>query len=258
MRRGVMSSRSTIRIIARAVCAIALFASWASAQTTTSARTVKFEVVSVVGNQLVVKLPEGTREMTVPDTTRFIVDGKQMTVRELKAGMAGEATITTTTTLVPVYVTEVRNVRVMQAMGNSAIIRAADGTFKLITQEDIDKYKVQITRNGQPIEFQQLKAQDAISATLITTKNETLTQQQVDARLAAVTGAPAAASPAPARPAASPMASPMASPFPPAASPAPAKELPKTASPLPLVALMGAGLVALGGLLTLARRRASN
>src|SRR5262245_23864828 len=178
-----MTSKTTVRLIVGIVCACALIAVRASAQsTTTSTRTVKFEVVSVNGNQLVVKLPEGTREMTVPDTTRFTVDGKQMTVRDLKAGMAGDATITTTTTLTPVYVTEARNVRVMQANGNSVIIRDAQNGFKLVTQEDIDKYHIQITRNGQPIELQQLKAQDSISATFITTKESSMTQQQVDAR----------------------------------------------------------------------------
>jgi cell division septal protein FtsQ len=41
----------------------------ASAQTTTSTDTKKFEVISVEGNQLVVRLPEGTREITVPTTS---------------------------------------------------------------------------------------------------------------------------------------------------------------------------------------------
>ena len=46
------------------------------AQTTTTSETKKFQVISVDGNQLVVKLPEGTRELTVPDDFRFNVDGK--------------------------------------------------------------------------------------------------------------------------------------------------------------------------------------
>ena len=52
--------------------------------------------------QLVVRLPEGTRELTVPDDFRFIVDGQPLSVRELKAGMKGTATITTRTTVTPV------------------------------------------------------------------------------------------------------------------------------------------------------------
>ena len=259
-----MRGKAAIRIVIGTVCAIALFAAWATAQTTTATRTVKFEVIKVVGNQLIVKLPEGTREIDVPPDFRFNVDGKQLAVGDLKPGMNGDATITTTMTMVPVYVTEARNVKVMQAFGNSAIIRAADGTFKLITQEDIDKFKVQISRNGQPIEFQQLKAQDTISATIITTKNETMTQQQVDARLAATGLAPAAAAASPAprptaaasAPAAPPASSAAAARASSSASPSMPKTLPKTASQLPLIGLAGFSFLALGGLLTLSRRRA--
>jgi hypothetical protein len=251
-----MRAKAIVRIAAGALCAIALVAASANAQSTTSTRTVKFELISVVGNQLVVRTPEGTREMTVPDNTRFIVDGKQVSVRDLKAGMAGEATVTTTTTLAPVYVTEARNVKVMQARGNSIIYTAPDGTFKLFTQEDVDKYKIQLTRDGKPIEFQQLKAQDTITATIITTKQQTLTQQEVNARLAAAGAPPVTASPAPAaRPTASPVA---ATAPPPSAAPMTPTTLPKTASPLPLVGLSGVALLSLGALMTLVRRRARN
>lgn len=260
-----MTGKITARLIVGIVCACALVAVRANAQTTTtSSRTVKFEVVSVNGNQLVVKLPEGTREMTVPDTTRFTVDGKQLTVHDLKAGMAGDATITTTTTLTPVYVTEARNVKIMQAFGNSVIIRDAQGGFKLFTQEDVDKYHVQISRNGQPIELQQLKAQDTISATFITTKESSMTQQQVDAKLAPVGAAPAAAMTAPKMAAPSPAAAapaPRMSPAAPAATTpaAPAERtLPKTASAWPLVGVVGLSFLALGALMTLARKRLNN
>src|SRR5829696_7224004 len=83
------------------------------AQTTSSTLTEnkKFEVVSVDGNTLVVKLPEGTREISVPDDFKFVVDGQPMTVKELKPGMSGMATITTRTKSTPVTVTEVRTVK---------------------------------------------------------------------------------------------------------------------------------------------------
>ena len=38
---------------------------------------------------LVVKLPEGTRELTVADDFRFTVNGQQLSVHELKAGHEG-------------------------------------------------------------------------------------------------------------------------------------------------------------------------
>ena len=84
-----------------------LFAVVASAQTTTETKT--FEIIAVDGNQVVVKLPEGTRELTVPPDFRFNVNGQMMSASELKAGMTGTATITTKTTMKPVTVTEVKN-----------------------------------------------------------------------------------------------------------------------------------------------------
>ena len=67
----------------------------AGAETTTSSETKNFEVLAVDGNTLVVRLPEGTRELTVADDFRFTVNGQQLSVRQLKAGMKGTATVTT-------------------------------------------------------------------------------------------------------------------------------------------------------------------
>ena len=68
------------RAIVRMVLCGALVCSTAAvtlAQTSTTSETKKFQVISVDGNQLVVRLPEGTRELTVPDDFRFTVDGKR-------------------------------------------------------------------------------------------------------------------------------------------------------------------------------------
>src|SRR6188472_941391 len=79
------------------------------AQTTASSETKSFEVLAVQGNQLDVRLPEGTREITVPDDFRFTVNGQQLSVHQLTVGMKGTATITTRTTVTPVTVTEVKS-----------------------------------------------------------------------------------------------------------------------------------------------------
>ena len=42
----------------------------------TSTQTKNFEIIAVDGNKLVVRLPEGTKELTVPDDFRFIVNGQ--------------------------------------------------------------------------------------------------------------------------------------------------------------------------------------
>ena len=49
-------------------------------------QTKAFEVVAVDGNLLVVNLPEGTREITVPAGFRFTVNGQQLTVQPVEAG----------------------------------------------------------------------------------------------------------------------------------------------------------------------------
>ena len=83
-----------MRRVSRVLLAVALFtcvaAVVASAQApTTTTETKKFEVIAVDGNQLVVKLPEGTKELTVPEDFRFNINGQQMSVHELKPGMSG-------------------------------------------------------------------------------------------------------------------------------------------------------------------------
>ena len=126
-------TRAIVRV---ALCGavVCLTATVSLAQTSTTTETKKFQVVSVDGNDLVVKLPEGTKAMTVPEDFRFTVDGKQLSVHELKPGMAGTATITTKTTTTPVTVTEVKDGTVVRALGQSIIVRLPDGQVKQFTQ----------------------------------------------------------------------------------------------------------------------------
>lgn len=233
---------------------VCLTATFAQAQTsTTTSETKKFQVIAVDGNQLVVKLPEGTRELTVADDFRFTVDGRSLTVRELKPGMAGTATITTKTTVIPVTVTEVKDGTVMQAMGNSILVRTGD-QIKMFTQADIDKRGVKIVRDGQPAQISDFRANDRLTATIITTKPpRVLTEREVQATLARTTPAPAAA---PRAAAAAPAPAP-SSPAPASSAPE-ARKLPKTASSLPLLGLAGLALLAAGAALTVRRRRATS
>ena len=114
-------TRAAIRFV---LCGALMYSMTAGifAQTSTATETKKFQVIAVDGNQLVVTLPEGTRELTVPSDFRFTVDGKSLSVQELKPGMAGTATITTKTTTIPVTVTEVKNGTVRKALGTSIIV----------------------------------------------------------------------------------------------------------------------------------------
>jgi len=256
---------STIRRTLLPVAALAWLIGIASAQTTTTkSETRKFEIIAVDGNQLVVRGPEGTREITVPADFRFTVDGKPLTVQQLKPGMAGTATISTTTTVTPVTVTEVKNGTVMQASGNSIIVRTDEG-FKAFTQGDIDKRGIKIMRAGKPAGVSDFRAGDKLSAVIITSMPpKVVTEQEVNATLAASGGAAGGAA------AASRSGAPSSAATTAGAGAAGSaargttgsggtasgkRSLPKTAGPLPVMGLLGAlSLLAAGGL-TMRRRR---
>ena len=260
-------TRAVIRFV---MCAaiVCLTAPVALAQTTTSStQTKKFQIIAVDGNTLVVKLPEGTRELTVADDFRFNVDGKQLSVRELKAGMAGTANITTTTTVTPVTVTEVKEGTVVKAMGTSIIVQTGSG-YKMFSQSDIDKRGIKIMRDGRVASISDFRENDKLTATIITTKPpKVMTQQEVTATLAksnasagagAATAGAGTAKPAAttAKPAATTAGAPP--PPPPAESGAKPRTLPKTASLLPLLGLAGLASLLAGLAFTARRRRATH
>jgi hypothetical protein len=250
---------------ALAVAIVCLTTVVALAQQSTTSETKSFEVLAVEGNQLVVRLPEGTRELTVPEDFRFMVNGQPMSVRQLKPGMKGTATITTRTTVTPVTVTEVKNGTVMQSTGSSIIVRTDEG-IKSFTQSDVDKRGIKIMRNGQPATVTDFRQGDRLSATIITSKPpQVLTEKEVQATTsaAATGGAPAASAPRAAsatRPSSSSSASSStaasnaASGTPSQAPTAGARTLPKTASSWPLLWLVSVLSLAIGVALTMRRR----
>ncbi|HKW01960.1 MAG TPA: LPXTG cell wall anchor domain-containing protein [Vicinamibacterales bacterium] len=240
----------------------------ASAYAQTSTTTQKFEVLSVAGNQLVARLGDGTtKEYTVPETFRFQVEGKELTVHDLKPGMTGTATIKTITTEHTVYVTEVRQAEVIDANGNSVVVRGPNG-FKMFTEADVTKHNMTLSRDGQPLKFEDIRKGDRLTATIITSSPQTVTQQQVTARLnaaagavggaAAATGAAVKSGAAATGSAIKSAAGATANAVGGAASAATGggtKHLPKTASELPIVGLTGLALLLAGASLTIARRR---
>jgi LPXTG-motif cell wall-anchored protein len=253
-------TRAIVRVV---LCGalVCLTAAVTLAQTSATTETKKFQVISVDGNQLVVRLPEGTRELTVPEDFRFTVDGKSLSVHELRAGMAGTATITTRTTVTPVTVTEVKNGTVVHALGQSIIVRTSEGQVKQFTQSDIDKRGVKIMREGKPAEISDFRANDRLTATIITTKPpHVMTEKEVQATLAksgaAASTPAAAASPAPSTAPTAAAAAPSSSAA--ATSGAAPRKLPKTGSPLPVLGLAGLASLLAGLGLTLRRHRATH
>lgn len=236
-------------------------------QSSTTTEVRQFEVVAVNGNKVVVRGQAGTQEITAPADFRMTVDGKPVTVADLKPGMRGSATITTTTTVTPVHVTEVRNGVVMRRVGNSIIVRRDDNTVHMFSEADVTTRRATLMRGGRPISITDLREGDRLTATIVTdAPPKVMTQREVDA---AMTSAPAAPAAAPAaRPAtgassssrssagASTGAATAPAPSAPAATASSApRQLPKTASPLPAIGLIGAASMTLGALLSLRRRR---
>jgi len=262
--------RRLVAMVAVCVLGLAAMAS-AQQQTTKVTENKQFEIISVEGNTLVVKGPEGTRELTVPEDFLFTVNGKPMSVHDLKPGMKGTAKVTTTTTVKPVYVTEIRNGEVVQGGGGSILIRGPKG-FQNVTQGDVDKRNIKIYKDGKPVQISELHTGDRLTATVVTSgKPEIMTTRQVEATLAndpvalkAATAA-AAAHPTTEKSTGSAAKSTRAAESPAAAAgtagsagggAARRRTLPKTGSDLPLVGFAGLAMLAIALGLT-ARRRAT-
>ena len=118
-----MNSSSVMRrsliIVARIACFIFAVPTFAQVQTQTittsgpSTQAVQIEsgeVVSVEGNDLFVKMSDGTLRHfpNIPASAKVDVDGKQLTISELQPGMKLQRTTVTTTT--PQIVTTVQTV----------------------------------------------------------------------------------------------------------------------------------------------------
>lgn len=233
----------------------------ASAQSTaTTTQTKNFEVVSVSGNKVVVKGAEGARELTVPPDFQMTVDGKPVTVADLKPGMKGTATITTTTTTTPVTVTEVKNGEVFRVTGNSIIVRSENG-LRMFNEGDAARRGATILRDGQPIRFTDLRQGDRLTATIVTPQPpKVVTEREVAAAMKSAPAAAGAAVETAAR-ATTRAATTAAGAATAAATRAPeatvaaARTLPKTATFMPLVGLLGAGSMGLAFVLGAVRRR---
>jgi cell division septation protein DedD len=129
-----------------------------------------------------------------------------MTVADLKAGMKGQATVTTTSTVTPVVVTELRSGMVLSTGMNSVmVLDRTDGVRKKFTLDQLNARGVQIYKDGKVIPISQLNRGDEITATVISQRPpDVVTEREVEATLAqapAKTEAPAAKSEPPAAPA---------------------------------------------------------
>ncbi len=219
-------------------------------ETTTTTRHVEATVVSVNGNKVVGKDASGKHtEYTIPEGFKFQYQGRDIGVGELKPGMHVSATITTTTTLTPVSVMDIRQGKVLEVSGDDIIVRGPMG-IRRFSNADARAHNAKIMRNGQEISLSDLRKGDVFTAVIVTEAEPKIVTDREAKAMASSAPAPA---PAPAHVAAAPAPAPAPAAAP-APEPAPAKKLPKTASQAPLVGLIGALSIAVGLGLTLVRR----
>src|SRR5580658_6089282 len=109
------------------------------------------EVVTVEGNDLIVKMGDGSiRHLeNIPESARITVDGKELGIHDLKPGMLLQRTITTTTT--PKVITTVQTVKGKVWNINpplSVILTLEDGTNQSFNIPKDQKFNV----NGQVVD----------------------------------------------------------------------------------------------------------
>jgi len=188
------------------------------------------EVVYVSGNDLVVRMEDGTiRHLAnVPESARATVDGKQLGIHDLKPGMKLQRTITTTT--VSKVITTVQTV-------TGKVWAVNPPSLLILTLEDGKNQQFKIPKNqkfnidGQMVDAWGLKKGMVLSATRIVEK-----PLDVVSQTRKMTGS--APPPPPPPPADVPILVAQEAPAPVQVAQAPA-ELPKTGSEFPLIGLLG-------------------
>ena len=239
---------------------VGCFAAVAIAQQT--AVVEKGEVVYVSGNDVVVKMENGeVRHFTAPPGATAVVDGKTITVKDLKPGMKLARTTITTTTQKTVRSVRTVTGKVWQVNAPYVTFTGADGKNKRVKVPDGTKFNI----DGSQMTVFDLKPGMTFTATVVSDSPETVVSSKKSVSGTAppppvVAEIPAkiepvfvieevAPAPPPPPPAAAPAPEPAAAP-----APEPAK-LPKTGSPVPLVGMMGLGLTLSGLAMRFARKR---
>ena len=164
-------------------------------ETSTSTRVVHAKVVSVNGNKVVAEDTSGkATEYTIPDDFKFQFGGKDIGVADLKPGMKVTAKITTTTTMTPVYVTEIKTGKVLVVSGQTIIVRGPQGN-RVFTNQDAVKRNAKIVKNGQPVSLSDLRVGDIFTAVIVTDEPpKVVSEREVEAMVhAAPEPAPAPA-----------------------------------------------------------------
>jgi hypothetical protein len=136
----------------------------------------KGEVVYVSGNDLILKMDDGTiRHVTVPDGATATVDGKQIGIHDVKVGMKLQKTVSTSTT--PTMVTKVDTV-------TGTVFHVVPPLSVDLTMEDGKTQEFKIPKDqkfdvdGQMVDAWGLKPGMKITATKVTETPETVVTQK--------------------------------------------------------------------------------
>jgi len=194
------------------------------------------EIVYVSGNDLVIKMEDGSLRnfFNIPESVTITVEGQQLNVHQLKPGMKVERQTVTTST--PKTITKVETVTGkvwLVAPPKSVILTLEDGTNQTFKIPQGQKFTI----DGRETDAFGLKKGMVVSAQRITEVPEIVITQEVKR-----SGTMPPPPPAPRQDVPILIATAPAAPAPVAeAKPEPAPTtLPKTASKLPLVGLLGA------------------
>jgi RNase P/RNase MRP subunit p29 len=191
------------------------------------------EIVTVNGNDLVVKMEDGSLRhfANVPESAKVTVEGKELGIHDLKPGMKLERTITTTTTPQTITTTQTVTGTVFHVNApNSVTLRLEDGTTQQFKIPKGQKFTV----DGQETDAFGLRKGMKISATKIVEEPQTVVEQQKQ-----VTGS---MPPPPTPPAADQpiLVATAQAPAPPeTAKTEEPEKLPNTATPIPLLGFLG-------------------
>ncbi len=249
---GAVCLATSLSVSAQVKTDVDTAAGKASVHTTTVSGTVTY----VNGNELIIKMDDGTlRHLTnVSPTQTAMVDGKTITIKDVKVGMRLSKTVTTTTIPKTITTTQTVTGKVWFVNPPTMVILTLDNNtnqeFKVpagqmfnINGKDVSVFhlkKGMIVSVTKIVEVPQIdiEKQQKVTGSMPPPPPPPPANQPIAVATKAPTPVPAAAEPAPA----------------PAAAPAPA--LPKTGSELPLIGLLGfASMAASFGLRALRRTR---
>jgi hypothetical protein len=230
-----MSSRTNRKVLLNFCAVLAVVLITVATASSADVKTTKLSgtVVSVEGNNLIVKMSTGDVKVFTPQPDRkFIIDGKELTLAELQPGTKLNATITESTSTVMNKTVENLQGTVLYAAGPNVVLVLASGEARkyFVGKDHPAQFK---DSNGKDITVFDLRKGMEVTATKITEAPvDVISTESV------VTGSAPQVAQAPAsKPAPEP--EPASAPAPAPAPAAKAPVMPKTGTSLPLIAQLG-------------------